>query len=578
MPDRVSLDRLLMACVETPVFAWNADRGLSGAHFLSRVNAWHAQLTLTVGSRIALFHSDALEFLAAMYAAYLRDLVVVVAADTLGANMQRLVHEVQAFVGEFGERTQVSTPPEAALDLDLARALPQGLQHTLLLFTSGSSGAPLLVEKRLWQLEREIEALEAAFGAQCTSRVCATVSHQHIYGLLFRLLWPASAGRAFDVRSDAYLEPIAARALAHPLTLITSPAHLKRLPISLDWQPRQNQLSAVFSSGGPLSTEAALAATQVMGPCPIEVYGSTESGGIGWRQQRDLNTPFRPLPGVRIQLDPDGALQVQSAHLPADAWLSMADRAETSDGTHFRVCGRVDRIVKLEEKRVSLDAIENAARASEWLDGARVVFLDGARASLGLIAIPSARGQEHLLQHGRRALSLRLRDDLRRVCEPIAMPRRFRFVDALPIDSQGKTSELVLHALFGERESRPQMPFHQWLDRTPAHARLALLISPDMHHFQGHFPDQPILPGVVQLDWVIALAREAFELPKQFLRMETLKFQALIPPRTRLELSLDWNPARSALSFRLVSGANAADGQAAVAHASARVIFADAHV
>ena len=41
------------------------------------------------------------------------------------------------------------------------------------------------------------------------TRVLASVSHQHIYGLLFRILLPLSLGLPFDRRSIDYPEQLA---------------------------------------------------------------------------------------------------------------------------------------------------------------------------------------------------------------------------------------------------------------------------------------------------------------------------------------------------------------------------------
>ena len=66
----------------------------------------------------------------------------------------------------------------------------------LVIHTSGSNGEPVAIPRRLAQLDAEVRALQQAFGAGLDEAlVLGTVSHQHIYGLLFRVLWPLAAGR-----------------------------------------------------------------------------------------------------------------------------------------------------------------------------------------------------------------------------------------------------------------------------------------------------------------------------------------------------------------------------------------------
>src|SRR3546814_17943637 len=72
------------------------------------------------------------------------------------------------------------------------------------LHTSGTTGKPEAVIKPLRCLEAEVEVLEAVFGACGAQSVLATVPAFHIYGLLFRVLWPLSAGRLFESHSVAF--------------------------------------------------------------------------------------------------------------------------------------------------------------------------------------------------------------------------------------------------------------------------------------------------------------------------------------------------------------------------------------
>ncbi|PKF51660.1 AMP-binding protein [Enterovibrio nigricans] len=99
----------------------------------------------------------------------------------------------------------------------------------LILYTSGSSGTPKAIIKSLHQLHVEIDTLEQTWGNTLgESAVVSTVSHQHIYGLLFRVFWPLFAHRPFARTNIDYVQQ---SPLDHtlPLTLISSPAQLKRL-------------------------------------------------------------------------------------------------------------------------------------------------------------------------------------------------------------------------------------------------------------------------------------------------------------------------------------------------------------
>lgn len=524
--------------------------------FRARVLAWQAAFAGAGGHDWALYFEDATAFAAALFGAWHAGKRVFLCADNLPATRERLAGQIDGFAGDFpdGGLTPADMVPDTVLaPLDEAAT-------RLLVFTSGSTGEPVAIEKRLDQLAREVEALEAAFGADLgAATVHGTVSHQHIYGLLFRVLWPLAAGRAIAPRTFFH-EDLLASLAGQPVLLVASPAHLKRLPQQLDWASLHGQLRAVFSSGGALPAEAALEVRRWLGVAPTEIYGSSETGGIAWRRWDDEQPAWHALPGVAWRVQ-DGRLQVRSPHLAqAQDWWTSEDRVH-ADGDGFRLLGRADRIVKVEERRVSLDGLERDIAGHPQVAEARVCVLPGARDALVAVVVPNEAGWDYLRGHGRRALSQQLSQHLASRHDAVARPRRWRYAVALPVNAQGKVTERALTALF-----RPERPEPHWRVREPLAAELELDLEADLAVFDGHFPQATILPGVAQLDWAIRFGREAFPLPPRFLRMEALKFQRVARPGDRIRLHLQWVMEKSTLAFQYTS----AHGP----HASGRVVFA----
>jgi len=525
--------------------------------FRAQAAGWRAAFAAQPAERFALYFNEVAAFLPALYGAWHAGKTVYLCADALPETLARLRVEVQGFAGEFpADCAPLAPSPAQADDGDEWPSLDEQATR-LRIYTSGSTGDAVAIEKRLAQLAREVEALQATFGALAENAVIhGTVSHQHIYGLLFRALWPLAAGRMIAPRLFFH-EEIAA-AMTAPSVLVSSPAHLKRMPEAVDWQAASTQLRAVFSSGGALPAEAAETVRSRLGRTHIEIYGSSETGGIAWRQ----DGTWQPLPGVSCRIGEDGVLDVASPHLAAPGWWRSADRVEADADGGFRLLGRADRIVKVEERRVSLTALEQRLAALPEVCDVRVLLLDDARAELAAVVVPSAAGEARLHAQGRRALGQALGLALADSQDAVARPRRWRFVPALPMNAQGKTTDAALRALF-----RPLRPQPVWTLREPMQARLDLDIGPALLVFDGHFPQAPILPGVAQLDWAIRFGREAFPLPPHFLRMEALKFQRVVRPGARIQLHLEWLAEKSALVFRYES----AQGP----HASGRAIFAE---
>lgn len=320
------------------------------------------------------------------------------------------------------------------------------------LTTSGSSGAPKPVSKRLAQLDLEVAALEAQFGASLGhAPVFATVPHFHIYGLLFRLLWPLAAGRPFDEAVAATPHALLNRLRAHGKgTVISSPAHLSRLGELLDPAELAPNTVAIFSSGAPLLAATATELGAAMGQAPIEVFGSTETGGIAWRRQwPEAESPWQPLPGVSVSIDATQRLHVRSP-FAGERPIATGDLAEALPDHRFRLLGRADRIVKLEGKRIGLPAMEKQLAAHPWIAACAVIVLPGHREQLGAIAELTPEGLRALDELGRRAAVDALRAHLLGHFERVSLPRRWRFPAGLPYNERGKLPLDALQSLFDE--------------------------------------------------------------------------------------------------------------------------------
>ncbi|MEZ8641603.1 AMP-binding protein [Vibrio splendidus] len=313
-------------------------------------------------------------------------------------------------------------------DIDLA-----AIQLTL--FTSGSSGTPKAINKTLEHLDIEIAQLDKNWGDSLKgNRVHSTVSHQHIYGLLFRVLWPLCSGVPFARHNLEYPEQILSHANKQSM-LISSPALLKRLK----HETKSAQLAGVFSSGGPLPTESAHQSRSLLGHLPIEVFGSTETGGIAFRQQENAQTPWQLFDCIEASLNSENCIKLLSPYIDKNNWYQTADECEMVSSNQFILKGRTDRVIKIEEKRVSLVEVEKRLEQLPWISECVVIpFEEPERLILASVLVLSDQGQAKLTNMSKGKFWLMLRSELRKWLEPIAIPRKYRVVDEIPLNSQGK--------------------------------------------------------------------------------------------------------------------------------------------
>jgi acyl-CoA synthetase (AMP-forming)/AMP-acid ligase II/3-hydroxymyristoyl/3-hydroxydecanoyl-(acyl carrier protein) dehydratase len=554
--------------------AWRGANAVSWQEFFERTHAWRTLLRRLPGQGFALYHTDAVEFAAALFGGWHAGKTIYLPGDSLPNTCATMRSRVDGYLGEFASVWEPKKP--AAQDL---RGVTEGFGRLdpeflgLVLYTSGTTGNAQPISKKLAQLASEVATLEKQFGASLdTADIISTVSHQHIYGLLFNVLWPLAAQRAIHAQSFSYYEELERTLAVREAVLVSSPAHLKRLPENPAWTRAATRLRAVFSSGGPLSFDVTRECVRLLGQVPIEVYGSSETGGIAYRQQeKAAYEPWTPLPGVNWRVNPrDQVIEVSSAHLPDKNWVRLADRVEPATNSQFILGGRVDQIAKIEGKRISLQAIESLLTASPWVRAARVLVLEGRRQKVAVFVVTSESGRKELIVKGRRVFSGLLRNLLSESIEPVGLPRIWRYLDALPVNAQGKTTHAELLAWLGRESFRPTQPRARLIEKSEERAVFELTAPRNLLYFDGHFSARPILPGIVQVDWVIAYGRQCFDLPPSFRGLHALKFFRLIPPEMPIVLELVHDVAKSSLAFKVTSRLGA--------HAKGQVIFGAANV
>ncbi len=328
-------------------------------------------------------------------------------------------------------------------------------------FTSGSSGHAKAINKTFKQLIIEVEQLEETFSHSLdkvggnSALVMATVSHQHIYGLLFKLLWPLWSGRDLYLRSFAYPEHLVQKVKqlqGRDICLISSPAYYHRLLSDNVLTEVKQQLRVLFSSGGPLNAEAAISLKSSLNVTPIEVFGSTETGGIAWRQRKTLDDEqWQVFSGIQCQTGIETQqLSILSPYVDSNNWYQTDDRVELIDKQRFKLLGRADRIVKIEEKRCSLDELGTRLTEHAWVKHAYVLVDEqvGKRRCLAAVAELSAQGKIAFAADKKFNFDRQLKAHLKQYFEAIVVPRKFRYLEQMPYNSQGKLNKKNLESLF----------------------------------------------------------------------------------------------------------------------------------
>lgn len=515
----------------------------------------------------ALWFDDAANFACALLAAWHAGARVLLPPNMGGDNREWAaecgavwLHDAADGLSECGFSDGTYRLPDCLADLPSApesyRAAFEIAEDAVLeLKTSGSSGQPQIVRKTAAQLADEAEALcrLLPFGGQETC-VIGSVSPQHLYGLTFRIALPLTAAWPLGREQNVYPETLlAATAQQRQKCLwIASPALLKRMGEERNWAAVKPKLAGIVSSGGvlPSATSALLAREAAE---PLEIYGSTETGVIAARRGDAL---WQPLCGVRAEQAEDETLCVSSPW--SGGVRQTADVVRLSDGG-FELLGRKDRIIKFEDKRVSLAHIEQDLLRHAWIADA-YCGLHPTHKRLAVWAALNADGIEALCSRGRAAVAAELKRHLAKSQDTVALPRYWRFAAQLPRNAQSKIRAADFQTAFAEAQISPQwteMPSENGDGIRCFNGTVPL----DLAYFGGHFAGFPLVPGIIELQWVRDLAQYC-GWRQSLVRVENLKYQQFVRPNDELAVELSYDEAKAKLNFKILkNGQNCASGR-----------------
>lgn len=205
-----------------------------------------------------------------------------------------------------------------------------------------------------------------------------------------------------------------------------------------------------------------------------------------------------------------------------------------------------------------MSAAEHLCRALEghpWLAGAW-------GNDAGMLLRLSPCGLAELHRQGRQSLLDALQAQL--TTQGLPSPLDWRLLDVVPDAMNAATVDQLLKA------PRPRVAATVAEQQLDGCWTLTLRLPLDLVHFDDHFRHAPVLPGVVQASWALALAAPRLNTSLQCREMEALKFQRLLRPGDQIELSLRYEdePAadRGKLHFAYhFDGAHCSSGRLRVA-------------
>lgn len=307
---------------------------------------------------------------------------------------------------------------------------------TLSFRTSGSTGEAKRCVHALSGLWQEVEELAPLFSG--TRRILAAVPGHHIYGFLFTVLLPQALGLAevpvVDLRASSPARLL--QELREGDLVVAHPQY---------WQLLARVGSSIpagvvgISSTAPCPDAVADALLQMGMVKLVQIYGSSETAGVGWREH--AADPYRLLSYWRR----DGGAPNELLRELADGQLARhacQDNLDWVDERSFRPTGRIDAAVQVGGVNVFPSKVRDVLLRHPWVRDAAVRLMrpdEGSRLKAFIVphaADPDPRALD--------ALHASLDAWAHAELMPAERPRAFSFGSQLPKSASGKNTDWII--------------------------------------------------------------------------------------------------------------------------------------
>ncbi len=386
--------------------------------------------------------------------------------------------------------------------------------------TSGSTAESKCVKTALDNMFVESGDMQEEFELTEGLELFTTTTVNHRFGMTCFLLLGMYAGCIINTDRINYPEDIKTPNSG----LVTTPSFLSIME-KYNIIP-EFKLEIIITAGSKLQ-DSTFEYAQKISKRVIEIYGSSETGTIGYRET--YKTPkLKLLKGINIITSAKEYTKIKTAYSLNNIQL-IGDRVKEIDGC-IELLGRCDRVLKIQEKRVSAEDIENEIKTYGIISDC---YCFEYSKKIAVIAVLNELGQELLIKDGKLNLVKKAKSYLNDKFEVI--PQKWKFIDEIPKTANGKIDKKRIEEIFDINLSFPLI-----LSRniTNDSARFELCFLKDSNFFRGHFPEVPVLAGVVQLFYANFFAKQAFGIDCRRGQIRKIKFTNIIRPDKNIILTL----------------------------------------
>lgn len=303
--------------------------------------------------------------------------------------------------------------------------------QTITFFSSGSTGEPKPIRRQFLHLEQDAEHLARML--QGSKRVISLVAPHHIYGFIYTILVPEVLGIPCLIKR---FQPAASliKEMRSGDVVISIPSLWQ---LCTETNQHFPPATVGVTSTGPCSPDVIRRLRQQGLAVMHEIYGSSESGAIGYRHSPDDDMTLMPT-WTRVG---DDRFVRMNADGSASEPFSFQDQLDWKDATHFTVNKRLDHAVQVAGVNVFPSRVRQAILSHDAVADCAVRLMrpeEGNRLKAFVVLKRGVSGDSELVQSLQAHLAARL--------TVLEQPRSIVIGADLPRNEMGKLADWTIES------------------------------------------------------------------------------------------------------------------------------------
>lgn len=384
--------------------------------------------------------------------------------------------------------------------------------------TGGSTSDTKLIEKHIKNVIIESNDIFSVLKLPKNLEFISTTTPEHYFGFSFHYVLPILHDYKRREKRINYPEELT----IENAVLITTPSFLKTMQ-KYNFQPVVPP-QVIICAGAKLEDKTFEYARNIAKRV-IEIYGSTETGIIAYRETEHENLAL--MPGIKILEAEQDYTKISTKY--SHQTINILDDRIQLENEKIKFISRTGKTLKILEKRI--DATQYEAKISTHPLVNESYCFENSNKLATLIAL-NPEGAEFIIKHGKHELI----KDIKSQLKTEILPQKWEFIDIIPRNEKGKIDKTLIDELFNLNLSYPLI-LSRNIQENSAKFELCFLRHSDF--FRGHFDEYPILAGVVQLFYANYFAKIAFGQDLHCGQIRKIKFTNIIRPDKKIFLNFE---------------------------------------